>query len=266
MDLFQAVVLGVVQGLTEFLPVSSSGHLVLANFWLGWGDDLPLYVAYATNTGTLLAVLVYLRRDVGVALGGFFRGLGSAEARRGEGWRWSLLVLAGSVPTMVLGLTIRPVFEDLNAVVPVSVALAVTGLVLWLAPRSGPKTTIFDVTFLDALVAGTAQGLAVVPGISRSGSTIAALLARGASADLAPRLSFLLYLVVSAGVAILGLGEMREAELRWGPLLGMTAASFLVGYASLVFLFAVLRRGRFRAFSPYLWAVAALTLTRAVLT
>jgi undecaprenyl-diphosphatase len=265
-DLLQAITLGIVQGLTEFLPVSSSGHLVLANAWLGWGEDLPLYVAYATNTGTLLAVLVYLRRDVGVALAGFVGGLRSAEARRGEGWRWSMLVLAGSVPTMAIGLTIRPVFENLSSVVPVSIALAVTGVVLWLVPRSGPKATVFDLTIADALVAGVAQGVAVIPGISRSGATIAALLARGASADLAPRLSFLLYLVVSAGVAVLGFGEMRDADLRWGPLVGMTVASFVVGYAALVVLFAVLRRGRFRVFSPYLWAVALLTLVRTALT
>jgi undecaprenyl-diphosphatase len=265
MDLLQAVILGVVQGLTEFLPVSSSGHLVLANYWLGWGTDLPLYVAFATNTGTLLAVLVYLRRDVGAALGGFFGGLASAEARRGDGWRLALLVLVGSVPTAAIGLAIRPIFEDLNSVVPVTIALAVTGVVLWVVPRSGPKATVRDLTFVDAFVAGVAQGLAVVPGISRSGATIATLLARGASSDLAPRLSFLLYLVVSTGVALLGFGEVLEADLAWGPLAGMTAASFVVGYASLVFLFAVLRRGRFRAFSPYLWAVAALTLGRVLL-
>jgi undecaprenyl-diphosphatase len=266
MDSFQAVILGIVQGLTEFLPISSSGHLVLANSWLGWGDELPLYVAFATNTGTLLAVLAYLRRDVAEAAVGFARGLVSAEARRSDGWRLALLVLAGSAPTAAIGLAIRPVFEDLNAVVPVSIALAVTGAVLWWAPRSGPKASVRDVTFRDVLVAGVAQGLAVVPGISRSGATIAALLGRGASADLAPRISFLLYLVVSAGVALLGLGDVLAAELPWGALVGMTVASFAVGYASLFVLFAMLRRGRFRAFSPYLWAVSALTLGRALLT
>lgn len=266
MDLFRSTLLGVVQGLTEFLPVSSSGHLVLANYWLGWGDDLPLYVAFATNTGTLLAVLAYLWRDVARAVDGFVRGLVSAEARRGEGWRLALLVLVGSVPTAAIGLAIRPVFEGLNSVVPVSIALAVTGLVLWLVPRSGPKASVRDVTFADALVAGVAQGLAVVPGISRSGATIATLLARGASADLAPRLSFLLYLVVSAGVAVLGVGEVLASDLAWGPLVAMTLASFAVGYASLVVLFAVLRRGRFRAFAPYLWVVSALTLGRVLLT
>jgi undecaprenyl-diphosphatase len=139
MDALQATILGIVQGLTEFLPVSSSGHLALATYHLGWGDGLPLWVGVATNTGTLVAVLVYLRRDVATAASGFLRGLVSAEARREEGWRLALLVLVGSIPTVVIGLALRPVFEQLGQALPVAIALAVTGLVLWTAPMGGSK-------------------------------------------------------------------------------------------------------------------------------
>lgn len=260
MTLLQALVLGLVQGLTEFLPVSSSGHLVLANFFFGWGDSLPLYVEIATNTGTLLAVLVFLWRDVATAFTGFFAGLGSAEARRGPGWRLALLVLAGSVPTALIGLGLRSVFEHLNSPLPVAIALAVTGFILWFAPKSGPKHEVEAVTFKDAIIAGIAQGIAVIPGISRSGTTIATLLGRGVDKDLAPRLSFLLYLVVSAGVALLGINEIRGADVAALPLLVMTAASFAVGYLALKVVFVLLRRGRFRVFSPYLWALSAFTL------
>ncbi|MFO7546039.1 MAG: undecaprenyl-diphosphate phosphatase [Trueperaceae bacterium] len=265
MTAIQAAVLGVVQGLTEFLPVSSSGHLVLANYFLGWGDSLELYVDIATNTGTLLAVLAFLRRDVATAAGGFARGLISAEARTRPGWRLALLVLVGSVPTAAIGLGLKRVFEHLNAPVPVAIALAVTGFVLWFAPRSGPKHDVQHVTFLDAFIAGIAQGLAVVPGVSRSGLTIATLLGRGADKELAPRLSFLMYLVVSFGVALMGISELRAADIGWAALIVMTAASFVVGYAALLVLFALLRRGRFRAFSPYLWAVSAFTLAYVML-
>jgi undecaprenyl-diphosphatase len=261
----QALVLGAVQGLTEFLPVSSSGHLVLANYFLGWGEQLPLWVDIATNTGTLLAVLVYLRRDVAAALGGFVSGLFSAEARRRPGWRLALLVLAGSVPTAAIGLALRGVFESLNAPLPVAIALAVTGLILWLAPKAGHKKEPAEVTFADAVVAGVVQGVAVVPGISRSGSTISALLARGVDKELAPRLSFLHYRVVSLGVAVLGVGEVRDAGVELGPLVAMTAASFAVGYAALVTVFAVLRRGRFRVFAPYLWVLSAITIASVLL-
>ena len=262
MDALQAVILGVVQGLTEFLPVSSSGHLVLANYHLGWGDQLPAVVTFATNTGTLLAVLAFLWRDVLAATLGFFAGLRSAEGRQSDGWRMALLVLAGSVPTVVIGLLLRPVFEDLNAPFPVALALIATGALLWTAPRGGPKASVRDLTFVDALVTGVAQGLAVVPGISRSGATIAALLWRGASADVAPRLSFLMYLLASAGVAVLTVDEVAAADLDWAALIGMTVASAVVGYAALFVLFAVLRRGRFRVFAPYLWLVAGITLAR----
>ena len=266
MSVIQAVILGIVQGLTEFLPVSSSGHLVLANYFLGWGDSLELYVDIATNTGTLLAVFIFLFKDVAKAFTGFFKGLVSAEGRKEEGWRLALLVIVGSIPTAIIGLAMRSVFHELNRPLPVAIALILTGFILWFAPRSGPKHTVGQITFKDALIAGTVQGLAVIPGISRSGSTIAALLARGADKELAPKLSFLLYLVVSFGVALIGIDEVLGADIQMGPLVAMTAASFLVGYAALKLVFTLLRRGQFRAFSPYLWAVGAFTILYALFT
>ena len=263
MSVFEAVVLGVVQGLTEFLPVSSSGHLVLANYFFGFsgpGESLELAVDIATNTGTLLAVLIFLRRDVLQALGGFFGGLTSARGRQTEGWRLALLVLAGSVPTAILGLALREVFHALNSPFPVALALAVTGLILWVTPKSGPKRGPGDLTFRDALIAGVAQGIAVVPGISRSGATIATLLGRGCDGTLAARFSFLLYLVASFGVALLGLTEVRAAQIPLGALAAMTVASFVTGYLALSWLFRLLRQGRFRMFAPYLWALSAVTL------
>ncbi len=263
MTIFQAIVLGVVQGLTEFLPVSSSGHLVLANYYLGFGkpgEPLPLLYDIVANTGTLCAVLVALRRDVWEALTGFFGGLFSKEARRREGWTLALLVILGSVPTAIIGWALRPVFESLNTPLPVCIALIVTGFILWFTPKSGPKETARELRKRDAIIGGVAQGLAVVPGISRSGTTIAVMLWRGASADLAPRFSFLMYLVASFGVLLLGVGDLREGTLGLGPLLGMFLASFVTGYVAILFLFAILRRGQFRLFAPYLWIVAAITL------
>lgn len=260
MTLLQALVLGAVQGLTEFLPVSSSGHLVLANYYLGWGEQLPPYVTFATNTGTLLAVLLALRRDVGLALAGFFRGLGSATARRGEGWKLALLVIVASVPTMLIGLLLKDAFDELNAALPVSLALIVTGFILWFTPKTGPKDDARQLGWWDAVVAGLAQGLAIFPGVSRSGTTIAALLWRGASNELAPRLSFLMYLVASAGVAVLTLPDLRASRLEPSIFAAMFLSSFAVGYLSLLWLFRVLRRGQFRYFAPYLWLVAAVTL------
>lgn len=272
MSVIQAFILGVVQGLTEFLPVSSSGHLVLVNYYLGWGEHLPLYVDIATNTGTFLAVLVALRADVAMAFQGAVSGLFRREARMSEGWRLALLVIAGSIPTGILGLALRNVFETLNAPIPVSVALVITGVILWTTPRPAfgdrpqPKTTAFDLSFRDAILAGLAQGLAVIPGISRSGSTIAALMHLGAAGPLAARLSFMLYLVASAGVALIGFEEVAAGDLELGPLIAMTVASFVTGYLAILALFGILRQGQFRWFAPYLWVVAAITLVHALAT
>lgn len=262
MDTLQATLLGIVQGLTEFLPVSSSGHLVLANYYFGWGEVLPAYVTFATNTGTLLAVLVALRHDVLQALTGFVRGLSSAEARREEGWALAMAVLIASIPTVIMGVLFRPYFETFNSVVPVSIALIVTGLILWFTPKTGPKGDARKLSVTDAIVAGLAQGLALFPGISRSGTTIAALLWRGSSNTLAPRVSFLMYLVASVGVAIITIPEVQAAELELAPFIAMLASSFVVGYLAILWLFSVLRRGKFRWFAPYVWGMAALTLTR----
>lgn len=262
MSLFQAIILGIVQGLTEFLPVSSSGHLVLANYYLGWGKQLPLYVDIATNTGTLFAVLIALRQDVWQVLSGFFMGFRSSHARQQEGWRMALLVILGSIPTAMIGLGLKPIFETLNQPFYVAFALIATGFVLWFSPKSGAKDSALKLGWLDATFGGVAQGLAVIPGISRSGSTISTMLWRGASSDVAPRFSFLMYLVVSVGVALLGIDEVRQQGLELTPLVGMTVASFVTGYLALLWLFAILRRGQFRWFAPYLWIVATVTLVR----
>ena len=245
----EALLLGTVQGISEFLPISSSGHLVLVRYHLNWGDSLPLYVGIATNTGTLFAVLVALRQVVWDTLLGVLASLrflwqqqvwprlapervavayvdaeardltGDAdladerEQRRLQAFRLALLVIVGSLPTAVIGLTLEPFFERLGTPVPTAVALVVTGLVLWFVPNTGHKTDPRAITWRDALLVGAVQGLAVMPGISRAGATIGFLLWRGVSSDLAARFSFLLYLVVSFGVGLLGIGELAEANI-----------------------------------------------------
>lgn len=265
----EALILGIVQGLSEFLPISSSGHLALASFFLGYetGEgSIALAIGIATNTGTLLAVLLALRSDVALALGGFWNGLRSAEGRKSEGWRLALLVIIGCIPTGIIGLLFRDSFGFLAAPVPVAIALIATGFLMWFAPRKPqPRSEVKDVRFLDALIVGIAQGIAVLPGLSRSGTTIATLLFRGINAELAARISFLMYLVVSLGVAAIGVSEVIDAQIPIMPVLIMTAASFAVGYVALVWLFAILRRGQFRMFAPYLWAVAAVTLIAVLL-
>ena len=308
MSNLEALLLGIVQGISEFLPISSSGHLVLVRYHLNWGDSLPLYVGIATNTGTLLAVLVALRRVVWDTLIGMLASVrliwqqqvwprfaakrvavayveaeaaelngisdvGSVsdvgderEQQRLQAFRLALLVIVGSLPTAVIGLTLEPFFERLGTPVPTSLALVLTGFVLWFVPKTGHKNDPRAITWADALLVGVMQGLAVMPGISRAGITISFLLWRGVSSDLAARLSFLLYLVVSFGVGLLGIGELANANITLLPLALMTLTSFVAGYLALIGLLRILQRGQLHRFAPYLWTVALLTLVRVALS
>lgn len=308
MSNLEALLLGIVQGISEFLPISSSGHLVLVRYHLNLGDSLPLYVGIATNTGTFFAVLVALRQVVWDTLVGVLASVRliwqqqllprfapkrvalayvdaeareltgdtdsnadnvtlfeEREQRRLQAFRLALLVIVGSLPTAVIGLTLEPFFERLGTPVPTSLALIVTGLVLWFVPKTGHKSDPRELTWRDALWVGVVQGVAVMPGISRAGVTIGFLLWRGVSSDLAARVSFLLYLVVSFGVGLLGIGTLADANVALLPLAIMTLTSFIAGYAALMGLFRVLKRGQLHRFAPYVWAVALFTLLRVAL-
>jgi len=265
MSILQAIILGIVQGLTEFLPVSSSGHLVLANYYFGWGFPVPIEVDIITNTGTLLAVLIVLHKDVYKAAIGFFKGLVSKKARQEDAWHLALLVIIGSIPTAIIGLLLKPYFEFLNTPLYVSIALIVTGIVLWFAPKTADKARIKDISFIDALIGGIAQGLAVIPGISRSGSTITAMLWRNIDPELAARFSFLMYLIVSLGVTIMSASDLRQAQLGLDVLFAMFMAAFVTGFLALKLLFYILKKGQFKIFAPYLWLIAAITLIKLLL-
>jgi len=258
MDLTKAVVLGVVQGLTEFLPVSSSGHLVLANRFLFGGEALPLWVD--SNTGTFLAAALLMRREIASALAGFLRGLLSPAGRREPGWRLFWLVVVASLPAAVVGLLVKEHFELVNRPFYVALGLLFTALVLWTTPKGGAKARPEEVSFREAFLGGLAQALAIWPGVSRSGTTISAFLRLGLAPEFAARLSFLMYAAASLGVLLLGLKDGLPPGVEPLPVLAMVAASFLSGYLAMLLLFGVLKAGKFRLFAPYVAALAVLTL------
>ncbi len=259
-DAFHAAVLGVVQGLTEFLPVSSSGHLVLAHRFLFGGKALPLWVDIASNTGTFLAAVILMRREIAEALSGFFAGLFSPPARRAPGWRLFWLIVVASIPAAVVGLLIKDWFEAINRPFYVALGLFFTALVLWTTPRGGAKDDPGDVTLWEAFLGGLAQAVAIWPGVSRSGTTISAYLRLGLSPEFAARLSFLMYAAASFGVLLLGLKDGLPKGVEPAPVLAMVATSFASGYLAMILLFGVLKAGKFRLFAPYVAAVAVLAL------
>ena len=270
MAIIQAVALGAVQGLTEFLPVSSSGHLVILQNLFGLHEP-ELLLDICLHAGTLMAVLIVFWREIRsilVTLIGF-----PARLKTAGGWRplWRHdpdvrmigLIVIGSVPTALLGLLFREITDRLfGAVWIVGVMLMVTGTVLWLTRRAGQQGRSLDAaTGRDALVVGLVQGLAIIPGISRSGSTISAALFLGMDRELAGRYSFLLSIPAILGALVLGLDStMAQSTLSAGAIAAGTLVAGMVGYVALKVLLRMVRKGRLYVFAPYCWIVGCIAL------
>jgi undecaprenyl-diphosphatase len=271
--MLQAAVLGVVQGLTEFIPVSSSAHLVLVPFLFRWPiPDLAFDVA--VHLGTALAVVVYFWAD----LLGILRGAVRTVSGRGQSGdrahaRLIPLLVVGSVPAAVAGLLLEGLFEELftekTAVDRIGAsltALSLVGTALILlaaesvyARRTDERRGMESISVLDAVVIGLFQAVAIIPGISRSGATIGAGMFRGLSREAAARFSFLLSLPAILGAAIVALPDLPPgADL--GPLLVGAAAAAVAGFAAIAFLLGYLRTRTMRPFAVYCLALAAVTL------
>lgn len=257
MTLLQALFLGLLQGLTEFLPVSSSGHLAIAQHFMPGFEQPGVLFDVLLHVGTMVAVLLYFRREVGNLLVSPFR----RDEQAGLYRRLLVLLIAGSLPTAVIGLTFKDFFEGLFHNLPaVSLMLLVTGTLLFFSERfrrEGRREE--QLTLGDALVVGTVQGFAIVPGISRSGSTIAALLLKGVDGETAARFSFLLALPAVFGAALLSLRDLHGvADGQFPIYLAGTGIAFISGLASIHLLMGVIRKKRLFAFAIYCWAAGSL--------
>lgn len=255
------LVIGLVQGVTEFLPVSSSGHLVLAQRLLGLASP-GVFLEAMLHVGTLGAVLVVFWSDLR-SLVQSLRGRGEVEQRKEVG-----LLLIGTVPAVVVGLLLRSTIEaSFSSLWAIGLGLLVTAAALaWgVRARSTADRQVLGVR--DAMVVGTAQALALFPGVSRSGMTISAGLRRGLSGSTAARFSFLLAIPALAGAGGLTLLDAlrHPHEVEWvGLLIGSTAA-FASGWAALRLLLRLLRRGRFWVFAVYCALVGTATILWAAL-
>ncbi|HEY8425964.1 MAG TPA: undecaprenyl-diphosphate phosphatase [Limnochordales bacterium] len=269
MDVGAAVVLGLVQGLTEFLPVSSSGHLVLVQHLLGITTPQLLFDV-VVHLGTLLAVLVALRTEVLAVLRGVVAWprllaggpLAASDARDGQLAAW---VLVGTIPAGIVGLTLDDAIEGLfGSVRTVGLALMATAALLAVADRArGRSAGLTEVGWGRALVIGLAQAVAIIPGISRSGSTIAAGLLTGVQRDAAARFSFLLAAPTIAGAGLLAALKGASGELAspgTAVLLTGFAAAALSGYVAIRLLLATLQRGALRYFAIYVAVVGVWAL------
>ena len=252
------VVLGAVQGLTEFLPISSDGHLAIAQLLLGISED-NLAITVALHSGTLLAVVVYFRTD----LLRLVRSLPAMVSGGAAGDRRLLVaIVAGSVPTAILGLALKGPTERLSANLwAIGGFLVVSGAWNWVVvqkTRAAGATRVLDaISVRDAVAIGVVQGLAVMPGLSRSGSTIGMGALLGLSREGAARYSFLLSLPAVGGALLLEAKDISHFPTeQLAPVLLGSVVSFGVGLAALAILFRILRAGRFDYFAFYCWALA----------
>ena len=257
MNYWQALVLGLVQGLTEFLPVSSSGHLVLAEALLG--VKMPgVFVEVALHVATLGSVLVVYGRRLWEIIRGVFSG-------SRESITYALLLVVATIPAVVVGLLFNDYIEaHFHSMIELGVEFIVTGVILWSTRRPpGERETP---GWMAAFWIGVAQAVAILPAISRSGSTVAAALWAKLRPAAAAEFSFLMAVPVIAGAALLE-GRHATANIAAvgaGPLVFSFLVSFASGVIAILFLVAMLRRGRFYAFAPYCWIVGVLTLVYAL--
>lgn len=265
-----AVALGVIQGLTEFLPVSSSGHLVLFQNLFGLKEP-EIFFDVSLHVGTLAAICVFFFKDLREIATTLFS-VSTWSAREGSVWkrlcrkpeiRLFGLILVGTLPTGFLGLLFRPMAaKAFSSILVVGTMLLVTGMLLWLTrglKRGGRNAA--QLTILDALFIGTIQGLAILPGISRSGSTIAMGLFRGIDRETAARYSFLLSIPAILGAMALELGEAVASGFP--PMRVVLLGAFMaavVGYGSLRILVHLVKKGDLYAFAPYCWLLGGVAI------
>ena len=264
MNLHDAVLLGIVEGLTEFLPVSSTGHLTITEKLLGLQVDDPGVTAFTAliQVGAIAAVLVYFRRDIASLAAAWFRGLAKPETRQDPSYRLAWYVIAGSIPIGIVGFAGKELISGpLRNLWVVAAGLVVWSLFMFLAERLGRQDRgESDLRLRDVLIIGLLQCVALVPGVSRSGATITAGLFLGLDRVTATRLSFFLSIpaLVAAG-AYEGLTSTSEisTSVGWLPTAVATLVSFLVAYAAIAWLLRLVASHSISVFIPYRLLVAA---------
>lgn len=266
MTIWEAIILGIIQGATEFLPVSSSGHLVIAQQLLGiTGNALTFDVM--VHAGSLLAIVVALKEEVALMATGFFSLFGgrreTAEAQDGRQLLWQ--VILATLPLVAAGLLFRDVVEEAfsSALVPV-VLLFATGVLLLYADRARAVGGAEATGWSHALWMGLAQALAVLPGLSRSGVTMSAGMMSGLSRQAAARFSFLLAIPAIAGATILELKGLFDGEVTsvadTSALVVGAVTSAVTSYLAVRIFLRFVRQGRLAPFAYYTWALGAVML------
>lgn len=254
MSILNSIILGIVQGITEFLPISSSGHLVIFKNLLGFTEPQLIYDVFL-HFGTLIAVTVFYWDDI--------RHLLSFDFKYNKE---RLLIITATFPTAVMGFVLKDTFESLfGSISAVGIALLVTGGLLWWVENMNIRfdKKVRNLSLLQAIIIGIAQGIAITPGISRSGITIIAGLFVGLRRKAAARFSFLIFIPAVLGATLLeiiDLFEVGSIEVNYLSLAIGTVTAAGVGYAAIKLLLKVLEKDQFEYFAYYVWGIGSLIL------
>ncbi len=264
MNYFDAVVLGIVEGLTEFLPVSSTGHLTIAEKALGLDLADPAVTGYTAviQSGAIAAVVVYFFRDIWRIARAWCLGLVKPEYRGQLDHRMGWYVIIGSIPVGIAGLLLKDfITGDLRSLWVVAIALIGWSSVLWWAERVARQDrTEKDLGMTDAIVVGVTQVVSLVPGVSRSGATISAGLFRGLDRLTATKLSFFLSIPALVGAGIFELGDAMGGDITIGVALVGIVTAFVVAYASIAWLLRFVGGNSIAWFIPYRLALGGVIL------
>ncbi|MEU7555436.1 undecaprenyl-diphosphate phosphatase [Streptomyces sp. NPDC044571] len=264
MSWFESLILGLVQGLTEFLPISSSAHLRLTAAFAGWEDPGAAFTAI-TQIGTEAAVLIYFRKDIARIISTWFRSLYTKALRSDQDAKMGWLVIVGSIPIGVLGITLKDQiegpFRDLRLT---ATMLVVMGVVLGIADRLAARDeeggrhrairerkTLRELGVKDGLIFGLCQAMALVPGVSRSGATISGGLLMGFTREAAARYSFLLAIPAVLASGGMELKDLGEGHVSWGPTIFATVIAFVVGYVVIAWFMKFISSKSFMPFVVY---------------
>jgi undecaprenyl-diphosphatase len=258
LQLWEAVLLGLVEGLTEFLPVSSTGHLTIIEKMMGLSIDDPDVTAFTAiiQVGAVLATLIFFRRDWNRLVRGLLAGLRDPERRSERDYRFGIAVILGSIPIGIVGLTFKDEIETTlrNLWVVASALILWSFVMLYADRRARQDRHEDDVTWRDTLIVGIAQCLALIPGISRSGATMSAGLLRGLDRVTVTRLSFFLSVPALTAACVLQVITRYDdisAGVGWAPTLLATFVSFVVAYVAVAWLLRFIARHTYTIFIVY---------------
>lgn len=264
LDFLKAIVLGLIQGLTEFLPISSSAHLRIFPELFGWGDPGAAFTA-VIQIGTELAVVIYFRKDIWRIGSAWVQSLYKPALRGSIDSRMGWYIIVGSLPIVILGILLKDIIEqDFRSLWIIGTTLVVLGIVLGIADRVGSSDrNIKAMSLRHAAFLGLAQAAALVPGVSRSGATISMGRFLGYDRETATRFAFLLAIPAVVGAGLFELKEIPHGENAYGPwpTLLATIVSFIVGYAAIAWLLRYVSTKSYLPFVIYRIALGTFTLT-----